>query len=172
MKRALALAALAAAVAAAAFLGWRALRPAPSDEEQIRALLADAARAAEEQRVGDAVRDVSERFEGEGLDRRGVKQLVAAHVLRGTWVSVTIAGAAIAPVGDAARAAVDVVLSRSGKGTPLTELLPAQASVHRFQLRLERERGAWKVVRAAWRPITIEEAAAGPEVPQGPDMFR
>jgi hypothetical protein len=172
MKRSLALAAVVLVLAAAAFLGWRALRPPPGDEEQIRALLADAARAAEEQRIGDAVRDVSERFEGEGLDRRGVKQLVAAHVLRGTWVSVAIAGAAIAPSGDAARAAVDVVLSRSGKGTPLADLLPAQASVHRFQLRLARERGAWKVVGAAWRPITIEEAVAGPEVPQGPDMFR
>ncbi|MFL5272399.1 MAG: hypothetical protein ACJ79E_10095 [Anaeromyxobacteraceae bacterium] len=165
MKRSFVVAALTVTVAAAAFLGGRALRPAPTDEEQIRTLFADAARAAEEKRIGDAVRDVSERFEGEGLDRRGVKQLVAAHVLRGTWVSVAIAGAAIAPGADAARAAVDVVLSRSGKGTPLTELLPAQASVHRFQLRLERERGAWKVVGAAWRPITIEEAVAGPELP-------
>jgi len=168
MKRSLAVAAVVLALAAAALLGWRALRPSPSDEEQIRALLADAARAAEEQRVGDAVRDVSERFLGEGLDRRGVKQLVAAHVLRGAWVSVAIAGAAIAPSGDVARAAVDVVLSRSGKGTPLAELLPAQASVHRFQLHLERERGAWKVVRAAWRPITIEEAVAGSEMPGPP----
>jgi hypothetical protein len=30
---------------------------------------------------------VSEGFEGQGLDKRAAKQLVAAHVLRGTWVS-------------------------------------------------------------------------------------
>ena len=146
----------------------RLLRQPPSDEEQIRAVLADAARAAEEKRIGDVVRDVSERFRGEGLDRREVKQLVAAHVLRGTWVSVTIAGAKIDIRGELARAACDVVLSRSGKGTPLAALLPEQASVHRFLLDLAREEGKWKVVGARWRPVTLEEAVAGPELPAEP----
>jgi len=145
-----------------------ACRHPPTDEEQVRALLDDAARAVEEKRIGDAVRDVSERFHGEGLDRREVKQLVAAHVLRGTWVSATIAGAKVDVRGDLARAACDVVLSRSGKGTPLAQLLPEQASVHRFLLDLAREGGKWKVVGARWRPVTLEEAAAGPELPVDP----
>jgi hypothetical protein len=152
----------AAALAGAALAAGVACRPPPSDEQRIRALLDEAARAAEEKRVGDVVRDVSERFQGEGLDRRGVKQLVAFHVVRGDWLSVSIAGAAVEASGDAGRAEVDVVLSRSGKGTPLRELLPEQATVHRFQLTLAREAGGWKVTAARWRPITLAEAAAGP----------
>lgn len=138
------------------------LRHRPTDEERIRALFDDAARAAEEKRIGDAVRAVSERFEGEGLDKHGVKQLVAFHVLRGTWVSVRIAGAQIEVRGDVARAVVDAVMSRSGRGTPLTELLPEQVTVHRFTCRLLREKGEWEVTAAAWRPIALEEAVRGP----------
>jgi uncharacterized protein YneF (UPF0154 family) len=167
MRRALLLTLLVLAVLGA-LLARRLLRQPPSDEEQIRTLLVDAARAAEEKRIGDAVRDVSERFRGEGLDRREVKQFVAAQVLRGTWVSVTLAGTKIDVRNEVARAACDVVLSRSGKGTPLAELLPEQASVHRFLLELAREDGKWKVVGARWRPVSVEEAVAGPELPAEP----
>jgi hypothetical protein len=115
------------------------------------------------------VADLSERFEGEGLDRQGAKRVVAFHVLRGSWVSVAITGARVAAEGDAARAAVDVLLSRGGKGQRLADLLPEQASVHRFQLALAREPGGWKVVRARWRPVTLEDAAAGPELAEAPE---
>lgn len=167
MTRALRLLGLLALLAVAAFLTLRALRPAPTDEQQIRALLEDAARAAEEKRIADVVRGVSERFEGHGLDRREVQRLVAAHVLRGAWVSVTITGDRIEVRSDGARALVDVLLSRSGRDTPLAQLLPEQATVHRFALQLAREEEGWRVVAAAWRPIPLEEAAAGP--PPFPD---
>jgi hypothetical protein len=144
----------------------RLLRHQPTDEERIRALFDDAARAAEEKRIGDAVQGVSERFEGEGgLDKAGVRRLVAAHVLRGTWVSVTVSGAKVSVQGDAARAVVDVIMSRSSKGRALADLLPEQATVHRFQLGLQREESGWRVVTASWRSISVQEAIAGPELP-------
>src|SRR5512136_3011871 len=62
-----------------------ACRPRPTDEEQVRRIFADAAKAAEEKRPGDVVARVSERFQGEGLDRRGLRQFVTYHALRGDW---------------------------------------------------------------------------------------
>jgi hypothetical protein len=139
-----------------------------SDEERIRALFEDAARAAEERRVADAVEAVSERFRGGGLDRRGVKQLVAFHVLRGEWVSISVAGARVAVEGERARAAVDAVLARgSGKGKSLAALLPGEASAHRFECALEREEEGWRIVEARWRPVDLAEALAGPPEPAG-----
>jgi hypothetical protein len=123
MRRPLLAVAFLVLAAFGALLAVRLLRQPPSDEEQIRTLLVDAARAAEEKRIGDAVRDVSERFHGEGLDRREVKQLVAA---RG-----------------------------AGRG---------RRWPHRFMFDLAREEGKWKVVGARWRPVTLEEALAGPEL--------
>jgi hypothetical protein len=133
-----------------------------SDEEQIRTLVTSAVHAAEEKRVGDVMDVVSERFAGEGLDKRGVKQLVAFHVLRESWVALTVSGDQVAVQGDAATATVDVVMIRSGPGRKLAELLPHQASVHRFDLKLNREDGDWKVTSAAWRPISLEAAVDGP----------
>jgi hypothetical protein len=148
---------------------WRLLRqPAPSDEERIRALFDRAARAAEEKRVADVVEPVSERFQGGGLDRRGVKQLVAFQVLRGEWVSAAISGARIRVLDDGAqaRANVDVVLARgAGKGKALESLLPGEASVHRIACRLEREEGDWKIVEATWTSVGLAEAITGPVDP-------
>lgn len=160
----LALAAVAAAVAA--IVAVRSSRAPPSDEEVIRALLDDAARAAAEKRVSDAVAAVSERFRGRGLDRQGVKQLVAFHVLRGEWVSVSVSGAQVAVEGDAARANVDAVLARgSGAGKPLASLLPGEASAHRFSLALAREEDGWRIVAGDWRPVGLADALAGPPPP-------
>jgi hypothetical protein len=141
-----------------------ATRTRPGDADRIRSMFQDAARAAEEHRIDDVVRGLSERFAGHGLDKGGARRLVALHVLRGSWVSVTVAGERVLVEGDRARAAVDVVMSRSGKGTPLAELLPETASVHRFELHLARERDGWKVTEARWRRASLAEAAAGPEL--------
>lgn len=169
MRRPLLLLALAAALLAAGLGAWRALRAPPIDEERIQALLAAAARAAEEKRVGDVVEAVSERFAGEGLDRRALRQLVAYQVMRGEWVAVSIAGVRLEVAGDIARAAVDVVLARSGAGRTLTDLLPVNGSVQRLLLRLEREEGEWRVVRARWRAVPVREALDGPVLPaEGP----
>jgi hypothetical protein len=153
--------ALLAAAAGWAMFRWLAAPP-PSDEEKIRSLFLDAARAVEEKRVSDAVRAVSERFEGDGLDKRSVKQIIALHVLRGEWVSVTVAGVRPQVDGDAASAVVDVVMARSGKGRSLADLLPAEASANRIECRLVRESGEWRVVSARRRPISLAEALAGP----------
>ncbi len=134
----------------------------PTDEAQIRSLFVEAAHSAEERRVNDVMRDVSDSFEGQGLDRRGVKQVVALHVLRGSWNAVTISGDRIAVHGDGADAVVDVVMLRSGKGRAIAELLPEQATVHRFWLKLKREPDGWKVTSATWRPISLGDAVAGP----------
>jgi hypothetical protein len=168
-RRSLALLAVLVAAAAGTVFALRGGSEPATDEERIRALLDGAARAAEERRVGDAVEAVSERFRGGGLDRDGVRQLVAAHVLRGEWVSVSIAGAAIAVRGDAARANVDAVLARgSAKGKALEALLPGEASAHRFACRLVREPQGWRIVEAEWRPVGLADALAGPPAPGAP----
>lgn len=149
------------AIAAAASLTACARKQ--TDEEQIRAVFVEAAHAAEEKRVNDVMRAVSDRFEGEGLDRHGVKQLVAFHLLRGAWVAISLGGYDIQVHGDTADAVVDVVMVRSGKGRALSELLPENATVHRFTTRVERTKDGWKVASAAWRPVAIEDAVAGPQ---------
>jgi len=150
-------------MALAALAGlWVATRPEPpSDEALVRALFADAAAAAEAGKVSDAVAGLSERFQGGGLDRTGAKRLVAGLVLRRQWVAVKLAGARVTVEGDRATAQVDAVLASGGAGKALADLLPAEATAHRFDCRLERERDGWRIVGADWRAIPLGEALAG-----------
>jgi hypothetical protein len=172
--RRLALAALTLLVAGAGAVAWRMARPPPDDEALVRGLLEDAARSAAERRPGDAADALSERFRGPGgLDKDGARRLVAALVLRGGWVGVSISGLALALDGDAGAANVDVVLARAGgAGKALASLLPGEASVHRFALLLEREAAGWRVVEAGWRPVPLPEAIAGPPPPAAPAAAR
>jgi hypothetical protein len=145
----------------AGFLVWHS-GPRESDEDKIRRLVLDAARAAEERRASDAVVPLSARFVGESLDRDGVRRLIALEALEGAWTSVTVTGLSIAVVEDRARSAFDVVASRGGSGNRLSDLLPAQASAWRVDCEWERERAGFRVVRAAWREVSLADVIASP----------
>lgn len=169
-RRALLVAVPLAAVAAWLLAGRLLGSPGPSDEEQIRALFAAAAQAVGEKRVSDAVAGLSERFRGAGgWTRREVQQVIAGQVLRGEWLAVTIAGDSVEVEGDRARAALHLVVARSGKGASLAGLLPQDGAGLAVEAELEREAGAWRVVSAAHRTIPIAEALqTAPELPPRP----
>jgi hypothetical protein len=165
----LAIAAVAVALVAAVCLLRRPARLGP--EERIRAMLDEAAHAAEQRKVKEVVAVLSDRFEGGGEGARAgrdeVRRLLAFELLRGEWVSVTVSSARVIVDGRKARANVDAVLSRATDRTRgLASLLPGEASVHRFHLDLdEEEPGSWRVVSGSWRQIGLEEALSGPEDP-------
>ncbi len=166
--RSMAIAAAAAVLVGAVWL----LHPSPArtPEERIQALFQEAARAAEQRKVGEVVEILSERFEGGGEGSRAtrddVRRLLVAELLRGQWVSVTISAAPVIVDGPRARATVDAVLSRAAdRSKGLASLLPGEASVHRFRLDLEEEGGKWWVVSGQWRQVGIEEALSGPDAP-------
>ncbi|HVP68248.1 MAG TPA: hypothetical protein VMT17_13390 [Anaeromyxobacteraceae bacterium] len=162
--RSIAVASLVAVAAAAGGLaGSRLLRRAPTDEERVRRVFEDAARAAEERRVGDVMEAVSPRFRGEGVDRDGLRRFVAFHALRGSWSAAVVLGSSVRLDGGAAEATVDVALARGGGRPDLAAgRLPDDASLQRIDARLEREDGTFRVVSARWRPIGPAEALAGP----------
>lgn len=158
MRRPAAALALLALAGLGVALGYRLLRPPPSDEEQVRKLFEDAARAAQEGRVGDVMRSVSDRFQGEGLDRQGLKQLLAWHALAGDLGTVAVLGMAVRLGAEGAEATVDVAFVRGKAGLP--EL--ANASARRIEAVLVREKGTWRVVSARSRTLGAADALAGP----------
>jgi hypothetical protein len=153
------LAALAAL--AVALVAWHRSAPPPSDEERIRALFAEAARAAGEKRAGDAVAGLSERFRGAGgWEKRDVQRAIAGQVLRGEWLTVAITSDRVEVSGDRAHAAVHLVAARSGKGKALAGLLPGDGTGLAIEAELEREGSEWKIVSAVHRSVSIAEALA------------
>ena len=152
ISRNLAIFVIVALAALASLVAVRALRRGPTDEERIRAIFDDAARAVEEKRPGDAMAAVSERFQGEEMGYRELKQFVAFQALRGSWNAVLPVAAQVQVTGDRAEAMVDVVLVRGGKGEGLVARLPEAGDSWRIDATLAREKDGWKVVSARWRP--------------------
>jgi hypothetical protein len=141
-----------ALVALACLVVIRSLREGPTDEEQIRAIFEEGARAVEEKRPADAMAGVSERFQGEGMAYRELKQFITYQALRGSWNAVVPVAEKVEVTGDRAEAVLEVVLARGGKGTGVLGRLPENGDVWRVEASLAREKGGWKVVSARWSP--------------------
>ena len=150
ISRNLAIFVLAALVALGSLVAIRALRQGPTDEERIRSLFEEAARAVEEKRPGDAMAGVSERFQGEGMGHRELKQFITFQSLRGSWNAVLPVAVRVEVTGDRAEAVVDAALVRGGKGDGVMARLPEAGDTWRIEASLERERDGWKVVSARW----------------------
>lgn len=161
ISRNLAIIVLGSLVALGAVVAIRALREGPTDEERIRALFEQAARAVEEKRPGDVMAVVSERFRGQDMGYRELKQFVTFQTLRGSWNAVLPVAARVDVAGDRAEAVLDVALVRGGKGEGIVARLPEAGDTWRVDATLEREDDGWKVVGARWRRITAAEGLTG-----------
>jgi hypothetical protein len=112
--------------------------------------------------VGEVMEAVSERFQGEGLDRQGLKQLFAWHALTGDLGSVLVLATRVHLAQEEAEATVDVAFVRGGRGERAADARLADAAAERVEASLAREGGAWRVVSARWRSIDAADALAGP----------
>jgi len=161
ISRNLAIFVLVALAAVGSVVAIRALRAGPTDEERIRALFEQAALAVEEKRPGDAMAGVSERFHGQGMGYRELKQFITFQALRGSWNAVLPVAARVQVAGDRAEAVVDAALVRGGQGAGVVARLPEAGDTWRIDASLEREKDGWKVVSARWRRITAAEGLTG-----------
>jgi hypothetical protein len=114
--------------------------PARGPEDQVRALIEQAIEAAEESDVGDLMDLVSERYQGEGGDRAGLRQYLTGMVLGG-GIDVKVLTQQVSVAGDTAQAELDVVLVRGG----LRGAVTGDAGARTVRVDLAREDGDWKV---------------------------
>jgi hypothetical protein len=135
----------AAAVATAVLLGACGQEPA---EERLRAQVAAMEQALEEREPGLFMEGVAENFIGErGLDRRGLRGLLAAQMMRNAEVSAVLGPLDIQIQGDQARLAFDVVVTGGAGG-----FLPERAQAYRVQSGWRDGDEGWQVVEADWEP--------------------
>lgn len=131
---------VAGAIAVGVLLWLLTRTPARGPDEQVRALITQAIEAAEEGDVGDLMDLVSERYQGEGGDRAGLRQYMTGMVMGG-GIDVKVLTQQVAIEGDTARAELDVVLVRGG----LRGAVSGDAGARTVQVDLAREDGDWKV---------------------------
>ncbi len=127
-------------------------------EERIRALVADAARAASAKDLGTLVDLVSASYaDAQGNRRDDVKRILALHVLRAGSLHAFAATREVALDDPGhARAVVFAALARVPIHD-LRDLAALDADVWRFDLRLAREGDEWRVTGASWQRADVAD---------------
>lgn len=118
-------------------------------EQQIRHAIAAAASAARANDAAGLLAVVSDQFDGNDgeLDRRGLRQLLAARALRRDQTGILTGPVSFERRGDRMIATFNLVLTGGKPG----DLLPAQSRILAVTAAWRREGGAWVCYQASWR---------------------
>lgn len=132
--------------------------PAGTPESRIREMVARAEHAAEARDVGALKEMVSETYaDDRGNDKRGIRGLLALHLLRNRSVHLLVRIRDLA-VSEPDTAKVTLLVAMAGRPIADVDALASiRADLYRFDLGLVREGEEWRVRRAAWRPLTPDD---------------
>jgi ketosteroid isomerase-like protein len=148
--------ALAGALTLAAGCG----RDEQTPETRVRAVLAEITAAAEARDASALKPHLSDAYaDAQGNDKAGVMGVATYHFLqhRSVHLFTRVRDLAVAAEGREARA--DVVVAMAGTAIPGPEALTSlRADLYRFDVVLQEEPdGLWRVVRADWRPASLDD---------------
>jgi hypothetical protein len=125
--------------------------------DPVRQVLDDVVEAAEERSAEGVERQLSARFTAGGLDRAGALAELRRYFAAYESLGVELTDVTIERGEAEAHARFVADLSgRTRKLPALDGLLPSAASFD-FDVRLEREGDGWRIVRADWEPLTLQE---------------
>jgi len=132
------------------------LKPAPSDEDQIRAAIQAVAQGARARNIGEAMAPISRGYRDEdGLSYDNLKGFLFREFQRGQGISVMLGPITIEldPDGQTAWADLDVALAE-GIDVSNLEIFPTNADVLHFEVELKRdEEDEWKVMSQTNAPV-------------------
>ena len=130
-----------------------------SDEDLIREMIDDAARAAVEKDIKGITEHVSDSYKDEyGNDRDALKGLLFVYFRQYERINVYVRDTEVAVEGDRAEASVKVVFTGGETLEDIGDVVPSSGGGYLLEIKLEREGGDWKVVRSRWTDIGFMEA--------------
>jgi len=130
-----------------------------SSEELIRQKAIKMARAAESKDLSYIMDQVSERFVfEEGGGKRDLHQLLAAQMMRGTWLRVFVVDLAVTVTTPTTAVLTGKYIFGRSRASTLKELAKeSEVSSYAIDAKLEKEQDDWKFVAAKHRPIDPSE---------------
>lgn len=131
-------------------------RPAP--EAELRQLIADAVKAAEEHKISDLRALMADDYaDANGLDRKAVENLIRLHILRQQSIHLFVRVNRI-EFPEPQRAMMRLAAAMAGRPVARAdELVGLSADLYRFDLEWGRYGDDWKIRRAAWEPAKIDD---------------
>jgi len=131
------------------------LKPAPSDEDQIREAIRIVAQGARDRNLGDAVKPISRAYhDDKGLSFDNIRGVLFREFQQGRSISVVLGPIEVEmdPDGKTAWADVDVALAE-GVDVSNLEIFPTNADALHFEVELQLEGEDWKIISQSHEPI-------------------
>jgi len=120
----------------------------PPDEAQIRAAIDAMARAVQDKDRTAFVEHLSPEFKaGNGMDQRGLAQLMLFEFRRNKQIGVYVVDTDVKVDGAWANAVLHVAVTGTG------DWLPERARYYRVSMRWHKRDGQWRVRRARWESV-------------------
>ncbi|HEY3449641.1 MAG TPA: hypothetical protein VGK67_25025 [Myxococcales bacterium] len=156
-RRIAAIATAAAGVLLAAWLLWP--KKPDDDKALIRAAITRMAEKAAERDVNGILENVSERYQGEGGDKRELKRYLLGYLLRSEVVTALPANVQFAAPVENGKAKVSFVVLLARKPATKVEDLRTEELVgsHRIEAEMEKEDGVWRAVDANRRDASPQD---------------
>jgi hypothetical protein len=139
-----------------------------SPEEQVRREVIEMVRQAEGRELGDFMDHVSTRFQGgHGMDRDGLKQTMAAMLLRDRWLRIFLIGVDVTPNSDGTMGVVAKVIFARSKTDELSKLA-AESVFGAYEVTgtfAKEQDGSWRATTGHEREIDPKGLLAPPPLP-------
>jgi len=133
-----------------------------TDEEVIKGIIENVARAAEKKDVQAIKKAISKSYhDGEGNDFDAINGFLLAHFFRSEKVGVTVTVSEATVEGEKAKSHTEAFLTRVEAGSGVTGYIARDADYYRFDLVWQKEEGEWKVLSASWGPMSAIQAPQG-----------
>lgn len=136
-------------------------RPEPGVQEAVTRRIVQLTRSAEEKDVGAVMEGVSERFRSEsgGWDKKSVRGVLTAQVLRGQWVRIFMTGLEVREVSPTQGDFQARFIFGRSEAEKLEDLAASSVlNAYMIEGTFEREAdGEWRVVRAKHHPVDASD---------------
>lgn len=130
-----------------------------SDEELIKAMIAETAELARAKDIKGILENVSEEYKDQqGNDRNALKGILFIYFQGYETVGVFVRDTQVTVEGDQAQAQVKVILTGGEDPDTLGGVVPKSGGGYLIDMNLVREDGDWMVIRATWTDIGFTKA--------------
>lgn len=122
-----------------------------NEQEKVNKVIKAVQSAAEEKNIrGITVHVAKDYSDSEGNNFEALRALLLAYFFRYPKISGYITHLEITVDGSSARAVFQAILTSSQKTGSVTDAVPEQLGVHRFDVVFKKDSGDWKITSARW----------------------
>lgn len=126
-----------------------------SEEDRIREVVRAALEGVNERKLSQVVENAVPEFKGpKGANLDECRRVILGYLLQQGWLGAFERKLEVVVDGDTATATLEAILARGNPVEKLEDVVPTNAAVYGFDLRLEKRSGDWKLVGADYRNLS------------------